>query len=165
MGVQSLWQILAGMRGGSHVVTFARSDIALADILHTRLKSAAAGTEIDPAMLQGKTLAIDTSIWLYQFIKAMRNENGEMLPNAHLVGMFRRVLKLLFWRVRPVFVFDGAGMVPSDARVVSAGVEKFLNLQIPRSSALLEGTNDCATTCIGTTEQVIGIASSAKAGC
>lgn len=38
----------------------------------------------------------------------MRNEQGEMLPNAHLIGMFRRIVKLLFWRVRPVFVFDGA---------------------------------------------------------
>ena len=37
----------------------------------------------------------------------MRTESGEMLPNAHLIGMFRRICKLLFWRVRPVFVFDG----------------------------------------------------------
>ena len=33
---------------------------------------------------------------------------GEMLPDAHLIGMFRRVVKLLFWRIRPLFVFDGA---------------------------------------------------------
>jgi 5'-3' exonuclease len=38
----------------------------------------------------------------------MRDGGGEMLPNAHLIGMFRRIVKLLFWRVRPVFVFDGA---------------------------------------------------------
>jgi hypothetical protein len=58
-------------------------------------------------VVKTKTKNTDTSIWLYQFIKAMRTESGEMLPNAHLIGMFRRIAKLLFWRVRPVFVFDG----------------------------------------------------------
>ena len=38
----------------------------------------------------------------------MRNEKGEMLHNAHLLGFFRRICRLLFHRVRPVFVFDGA---------------------------------------------------------
>jgi hypothetical protein len=38
----------------------------------------------------------------------MRDRDGIMLPNAHLVGMFRRIVKLLFWRIRPIFVFDGA---------------------------------------------------------
>lgn len=50
----------------------------------------------------------DASIWLVQFIKAMRNEKGEMLHNAHLLGFFRRICRLLFHRIRPVFVFDGA---------------------------------------------------------
>merc|ERR1711862_1057507 len=78
MGVKSLWSLLAS-----------------------------SGVIIQPESLEGKILAIDTSIWLYQFIKAMRTESGEMLPKAHLIGMFRRICKLLFWRVRPVFVFDG----------------------------------------------------------
>lgn len=52
--------------------------------------------------------AADASIWLVQFIKAMRNEKGEMLHNAHLLGFFRRICRLLFHRIRPVFVFDGA---------------------------------------------------------
>jgi DNA excision repair protein ERCC-5 len=40
-------------------------------------------------------------------MKAMRNDQGEMIRNAHLLGFFRRICKLLYLRVRPVFVFDG----------------------------------------------------------
>ena len=45
---------------------------------------------------------------MVQFIKAMRDERGEMVRNAHLLGFFRRICKLLFLRTKPVFVFDGA---------------------------------------------------------
>jgi len=57
--------------------------------------------------LSTKRLAVDVSIWLTQFIKAMRDGEGKMLDNAHLLGMFRRICRLLFHRIRPVFVFDG----------------------------------------------------------
>lgn len=50
----------------------------------------------------------DASIWMVQFIKAMRDDRGEMVRNAHLLGFFRRICKLLFLRTKPVFVFDGA---------------------------------------------------------
>jgi len=58
--------------------------------------------------LQGRKVAVDASIWLVQFVKAMRDERGDMLPNAHLLGFFRRICRLLYHRIRPVFVFDGA---------------------------------------------------------
>lgn len=41
-------------------------------------------------------------------MKAMRDEKGEMVRNAHVLGFFRRICKLLFLRTKPVFVFDGA---------------------------------------------------------
>ena len=56
--------------------------------------------------LEGKTLAVDVSIWMVQFIKAMRDDEGNMLPHAHLIGTLRRIAKLLFHHIRPVF-FDG----------------------------------------------------------
>ncbi len=37
----------------------------------------------------------------------MRDERGEMIQNAHLLGFFRRIVRLLCNRIRPVFVFDG----------------------------------------------------------
>ncbi|KAK9321680.1 hypothetical protein V1517DRAFT_374555 [Lipomyces orientalis] len=57
--------------------------------------------------LRGKRLAVDASIWIYHFLKAVRDKDGNALPNAHIVGFFRRICKLLFYGIRPVFVFDG----------------------------------------------------------
>jgi len=62
---------------------------------------------VDIATLSGKVVAVDASIWLIQFVKAMRDSNGDMIMNAHLLGTFRRVCRLLFHRIRPIFVFDG----------------------------------------------------------
>ncbi|XP_020092237.1 DNA repair protein UVH3 isoform X2 [Ananas comosus] len=79
MGVQGLWELLAPV-----------------------------GRRVSVETLAGKKLAIDASIWMVQFMKAMRDEKGEMVRNAHLLGFFRRICKLLFLRTKPVFVFDGA---------------------------------------------------------
>ncbi len=44
--------------------------------------------------LARKRLAVDASIWLIQFVKAMRDpESGEMLQNAPLLGLFRRLVR------------------------------------------------------------------------
>ncbi|KAJ1950103.1 DNA repair protein rad2 [Linderina pennispora] len=58
--------------------------------------------------LAGKRLAVDASIWLYQLFKAMRDDDGNPLEEAHILGFYRRISKLLFYDIRPVFVFDGA---------------------------------------------------------
>ncbi|CAK7328204.1 unnamed protein product [Dovyalis caffra] len=79
MGVQGLWDLIAPV-----------------------------GRRVSVETLAGKKLAIDASIWLVQFMKAMRDDKGEMVRNAHLLGFFRRICKLLYLRTKPVFVFDGA---------------------------------------------------------
>ncbi|MCJ1483653.1 DNA repair protein rad2 [Schaereria dolodes] len=57
--------------------------------------------------LNRKRLAVDASIWIYQFLKAVRDKEGNSLRNSHVVGFFRRICKLLFFGIKPVFVFDG----------------------------------------------------------
>lgn len=57
--------------------------------------------------LNRRRLAVDASIWIYQFLKAVRDKEGNALRNAHVVGFFRRICKLLFFGIKPVFVFDG----------------------------------------------------------
>lgn len=59
------------------------------------------------AQLNRKRLAVDASIWIYQFLKAVRDKEGNALRNSHVVGFFRRICKLLWHGILPVFVFDG----------------------------------------------------------
>lgn len=59
------------------------------------------------ATLNRKRLAVDASIWIYQFLKAVRDKEGNALRNSHVVGFFRRICKLLYFGIKPVFVFDG----------------------------------------------------------
>jgi 5'-3' exonuclease len=67
------------------------------------------GRRISIESLEGKILAVDASIWLTQFVKAMRDpETGRVQPAAHLIGFIRRLCKLRYQGIRPVFVFDGA---------------------------------------------------------
>ncbi|XP_062384517.1 DNA excision repair protein ERCC-5 [Sardina pilchardus] len=65
------------------------------------------GKPINPETLEGKILAVDISIWLNQALKGVRDRDGNTVQNAHLLTLFHRLCKLLFFRIRPVFVFDG----------------------------------------------------------
>ncbi|KAG9314986.1 hypothetical protein JVU11DRAFT_4095 [Chiua virens] len=78
MGVKSLWSLLAPV-----------------------------GRPVPLETMEGKALAIDSSIWIYQFQATMRDKEGRALTNAHVLGFLRRICKLLFYGIRPVFVFDG----------------------------------------------------------
>lgn len=49
----------------------------------------------------------DASLILNQAVKGLRDKHGNPVRNAHLVGLFNRVCKLLYYRIKPVFVFDG----------------------------------------------------------
>ena len=82
MGVQSLWQIVHPCARPIKLETLNR-----------------------------KRLAVDASIWIYQFLKAVRDKEGNALRNSHVVGFFRRICKLLFFGIKPVFVFDGGAPV------------------------------------------------------
>ncbi|XP_030380565.1 DNA repair protein complementing XP-G cells homolog [Scaptodrosophila lebanonensis] len=65
------------------------------------------GKPVPVETLEGKILAVDISIWLHQVIKGFQDSKGSALHNAHLLGLFHRLCKLLYYRVRPVFIFDG----------------------------------------------------------
>ncbi|KIY67260.1 PIN domain-like protein [Cylindrobasidium torrendii FP15055 ss-10] len=78
MGVKSLWDLLAPV-----------------------------GRPVMLETMEGKTMAIDSSIWIYQFQATMRGKEGQVLVNAHILGFLRRICKLMFYGMKPVFVFDG----------------------------------------------------------
>ncbi|KAI4250110.1 MAG: hypothetical protein L6R40_000282 [Gallowayella cf. fulva] len=76
----------------------------------------------DISTLNRKRLAVDASIWIYQFLKAVRDKEGNALRNSHVVGFFRRICKLLFFGIKPVFVFDGGA--PALKRQTVSGRKK-----------------------------------------
>nr|XP_039250307.1 DNA repair protein complementing XP-G cells homolog isoform X1 [Styela clava] len=78
MGVKGLWKLLDGT-----------------------------GRPLNLESLEGKILAIDISVWLNMAIKGMRDYQGHASATAHLTTLFNRICKLLYYGVKPVFVFDG----------------------------------------------------------
>jgi DNA excision repair protein ERCC-5 len=68
--------------------------------------------------VEGKSMAIDSSIWIYQFQATMRDKEGRALSNAHVLGFLRRITKLLFYGIKPVFVFDGGAPALKRATLV-----------------------------------------------
>ncbi|KAG6168312.1 hypothetical protein E4U11_005807 [Claviceps purpurea] len=71
------------------------------------------------ATLNRKRIAVDASIWIYQFLKAVRDKEGNALRNSHVIGFFRRICKLLWFGVQPVFVFDGGAPALKRATIQS----------------------------------------------
>ncbi|KAK4880815.1 hypothetical protein RN001_008961 [Aquatica leii] len=65
------------------------------------------GTLVPLQSLDNKVLAVDVSIWLHQAIKGFQNAQGGTIPNAHLLGIYHRICKLLFYGIKPVVIFDG----------------------------------------------------------
>ncbi|KAL6481444.1 hypothetical protein MHYP_G00095240 [Metynnis hypsauchen] len=65
------------------------------------------GKPVNPETLEGKILAVDISIWLNQAVKGVRDRDGNSVQNAHLLTLFHRLCKLLFFRIKPIFVYDG----------------------------------------------------------
>lgn len=91
MGVQGLWSLLG---------------------------PAARPTQLES--LRQKRIAVDASIWIHQFMRTMRDREGNPLKNGHLLGFFRRLCKLLFYDIKPVFVFDGGAPALKRSTIVSS---------------------------------------------
>lgn len=61
----------------------------------------------------GRKVAIDASMSIYQFMIAVRQQDGQVLQNeegettSHLMGMFYRTVRMVDNGIKPVYVFDG----------------------------------------------------------
>lgn len=75
--------------------------------------------EVDFSTLKGKILAVDVSIWLYQFVKSVPSGKDVALPPLVIGGLFQRVCKLLHFGIKPVFVFDGSAPALKKETIVS----------------------------------------------
>lgn len=63
--------------------------------------------------LFGRKVAIDASMCLYQYLIAVRQQDGQQLTSedgettSHLLGMFYRTIRMVENGVKPLYVFDG----------------------------------------------------------
>ncbi|XP_070537591.1 DNA excision repair protein ERCC-5-like [Ptychodera flava] len=90
------------------------------------------GRPVTLESLEGKVLGVDVSLWLNQSVKGIRDIHGNAVPNAHLLGLFNRICKLLFYRIKPVFVFDGG--VPQLKKQTLAARRQRLNKAVKESN-------------------------------
>lgn len=66
--------------------------------------------------LNGRMIAIDANICMYQFEAASKSQNSFSLSNMvgestnHLSGLFYRTIKLLEHGIKPIYVFDGGAI-------------------------------------------------------
>jgi len=60
----------------------------------------------------------------------MRDKEGRVLVNAHVLGFLRRINKLLFHGIKPVFVFDGGAPNLKRSTIVSIASRR---VYLPRS--------------------------------
>lgn len=61
---------------------------------------------------------------MYQIIKGVR-ENDHGTTNKHLIVMFHRICKLLFYGIKPIFVFDGSVPEVKKLTIVSIKLHLF----------------------------------------
>lgn len=84
--------------------------------------------------LEGKRLAVDISIWIYQLVRALPSDGSSRDHHGYspmvLLGLVRRILKLLYWGIKPVMVFDGAAPSLKSERLVPLCDRYFLLYQL-----------------------------------
>ena len=76
---------------------------------------------MEPVLICPFSWILDISIWLHQVTKGFQDSKGSALPNAHVLGLFHRLCKLMYYRIKPVFVFDGG--VPALKRQTIVGID------------------------------------------
>jgi DNA excision repair protein ERCC-5 len=101
MGVHGLWQLLAP---SARAVSLER--------------------------LRDKRIAVDISVWLHQFVHGimihddykddLTADDQHEHHQLYLTALFHRICKLLFFGVKPIFVFDGRTPLIKKQTVVCA---------------------------------------------
>ena len=86
MGVKRLWNILSPAGRQVSIETLSGKVCSAKDFASPALPHT--------SRCLPQVLAVDASIWLTQFVKSMRDDEGRMLPNAHILGVFRRLCKV-----------------------------------------------------------------------
>ncbi|OQR90044.1 flap endonuclease 1 [Thraustotheca clavata] len=108
--------------------------------------------ELQMAQLSGRSVAIDASMALYQFLIAVRSNGdgggtAQMLTNeagevtSHIQGMFNRTIRLMENGVKPVYVFDGKPPVMKSGELAKR-TERRQEAQASLKTATEEGNTE-----------------------
>lgn len=65
------------------------------------------GKPVDSNTLKGATVAVDISVWINMATKGMQRKDGERVPNAHLLYLYKRICGMFELKMKPIFIFDG----------------------------------------------------------
>ncbi|HII16666.1 TPA: flap endonuclease-1 [Candidatus Woesearchaeota archaeon] len=101
--------------------------------------------EIAIGQLHGKVLAVDASLWLYQFLTSIRSQDGTPLADSqgnvtsHLSGLFFRTAKLMQQGLKLAFVFDGK---PPELKQRTQEMRRELKQEALRKLAQAEAEGD-----------------------
>ena len=90
MGVQNFWQLIEST---GRLVNMNKG---------LEGKILAIGKNIQSIFLMVILSLIDISIWLHQAAKGMRDRQ-----NPHILLLLHRICKLLHFKIKPIFIFDG----------------------------------------------------------
>ncbi len=66
-----------------------------------------AGRKLELKALENRKIAVDISIWVIQMVYGFMQKGNKEFRNAHLIGIFKRIIYLLLLKIKPIFVFDG----------------------------------------------------------
>jgi flap endonuclease-1 len=78
----------------------------------------------------GRKVAIDASMSLYQFLIAVRSNDGNQLQNesgettSHLMGMFYRTIRMVENGIKPCYVFDGKPPSLKSEELAKRGIKR-----------------------------------------
>lgn len=120
MGVHGLWRLIEPSGKPVPLETLENKVLAIGILLYQDLSILVHYTN-KIIIFNGFSLIflLDVSIWLHQAIKGFQDSKGAPIPNAHLLGIYHRVCKLLYFKIKPVFIFDGGVPVLKKQTIVS----------------------------------------------
>lgn len=104
--------------------------------------------EVSFSDFEGRTVAIDASIFIYNFLHTIRNVDGSLFSDSkgnitsHLIGILSRTCSLLSHKIKPIFVFDGKPPIMKGKELLKRRVyrERAKELyEIAKSSGDVEG--------------------------
>jgi len=70
----------------------------------------------------------------------MRDKDGRALVNAHVLGFLRRICKLLFYGIKPVFMFDGGAPTLKRMTIVRIYLRLSFVLSLALTLAFVHGS-------------------------